>query len=413
MEEWLKDLLWRLNLVKNMNQPDGFTRLGYTPKEDESIEVFKSEAKRLGLDIHEDAAGNVMARWEGENPDLPAVASGSHLDTVVKGGGYDGLAGVLCALGAVKKLKGDGFTPKHPIEVIAFRSEESARFGISTIGSKAMTGLLDKSIGSVQDFEGISIKEAVSHCGFDWDNFHKAERSEKAIKTFVELHIEQGTHIEDHDKDYGVVRGIATPIRLKVTANGKAGHTGTTPMHKRHDAFVALSPLVEFVNSYTKQLNEKQNTPIVATVSTVDLKPNVMNVIPSTVEVGIDIRSVSDELKQEVAEAIRQKVKKIEGETDVTFDVHELVNNESILLDDELQQSLVKIGELEGLSPHLMDSGAGHDVMNMSVKWPSGLIFIPCEDGLSHHPDEFASLADLEKGVRLLTQYYLETAKGV
>lgn len=410
MNKWVEDFLQKLNLVDDMDQPEGFSRLGYSDLETESIDVFKAEAERLGLTVREDQAGNVMARWEGTDEHLPIVSSGSHVDTVNNGGGYDGVAGVLCALGAVKYLKDEGFTPKHPVEVIVFRSEESARFGISTIGSKSMTGLLDLDIGSVKDAEGTTIQEAVESCGYEWNKIKQAERAKSELKSFLELHIEQGTHIEDHQKDFGVVRGIATPIRLLIKAIGQAGHTGTTPMHKRKDAFVAIAPLVSFVNEYTTKLNEEQDTPVVATVSTASVNPNAMNVIPGEVELGIDIRSVDNSLKERVKTVIQEKCTELGQRFGVEIEVEELVNNDSVLLDESLQEKLVSMGHTLGYEPHLMDSGAGHDVMNMATRWPSGLIFIPCQDGLSHHPAEHATIDDLVKGVHLISQYYKKEA---
>ena len=409
MKEWIDQHLHILNLVDTMNQSDGFNRLGYTQEENQSIMAFEKVAKELGLKIRHDEAGNVLARWEVDS-DLPVVAVGSHLDTVTSGGGYDGAAGVLCALGAIKLLQEKEFTPLHPIEVLVFRSEESSRFGISTIGSKAMSGLLDLQIGSVVDANGISIKEAVSNLGFEWERFQQAERHD--LKSFVELHIEQGTNIEDSGKKYGVVRGVACPIRLKVKVNGKAGHTGTTPMTKRQDALVAVSPLIQFVYETATKLSEESPIPVVATVSTIEAKPNSITVIPSLVEVGIDIRSVDDKLKAEVEQKIRQKCSELEELYHVTIEIETLVNNPSVLLDSKTQTKLMNIGELLGYTCLEMDSGAGHDVMNMAKKWPSGLIFIPCKDGISHHPKEFASLDDLEMGVELLASY-LKLEAGV
>ncbi|WP_188206825.1 M20 family metallo-hydrolase [Alkalibacillus aidingensis] len=411
MQNWIEEQLHVLNLVDSMEQEQGFTRLGYSAREGEAINQFERIAEELGLTVRCDSAGNVMASWTGSDPDLPVVATGSHLDTVHQGGGYDGVAGVLCSLAAVKQLKEEGFQPKHTIEVINFRSEESARFGISTIGSKAMSGQLDPTIGSVCDGEGISIEQAVNECGFNWERFQHAERGEDELKSFVELHIEQGTHIEESGAHYGVVNAIACPIRLKVVVKGKAGHTGTTPMNKRQDAFVAIAPLVNFANETAKKLNEENSEAVVATVSTVDLAPNSMNVIPGEVELGIDIRSVRDDLKETVASEIYHKCKEIEGESHVTIEVETLVNNASVLLDEQMQTSLKAISDEVGMKSIVMSSGAGHDVMNMQSKWPSGLIFIPCEDGLSHHPEEFSSLEDLLNGTKVLANY-LKTEAG-
>jgi N-carbamoyl-L-amino-acid hydrolase len=405
LKEWINKNLHLLNLVETMNQPDGFTRLGYTLEENQSIEIFESIAEDLELNSRIDAAGNVIARWEGESDTLPVVAVGSHLDTVVNGGGYDGLAGVLCALGAIKQLKDQGFRPKHPIEIILFRSEESSRFGISTIGSKAMSGLLDLEIGSVKDEQGKTIKKAVEELGFYWGEFPQAERKQEEIKSFVELHIEQGTIIEENGKRFGVVRGVACPIRLQVNVTGKAGHTGTTPMGNRQDALVAIAPLITFVSETAQSLSQTNQIPVVATVSKIEAKPNVMTVIPSDVEVGIDIRSVDDNLKKEVELKIRKKCMELEELYNVTIQIEKLVDNPSVLLDSNIQNQLIKTGEILELSSLVMDSGAGHDVMNMAKKWPSGLLFIPCKDGISHNPNEFASLEDLEMGVELLASH--------
>jgi hydantoinase/carbamoylase family amidase len=413
MIDWLDETLKAFNLTETMKKPEGFTRLGYTEEESRAIEIFKASAQELGLKIIEDQAGNIIARWEAEGETgLPAVATGSHLDTVSMGGGYDGAAGVLCSLGAVKRLKEDGFQPKHPIEVICFRSEESARFGISTIGSKAMSGLLDQEIGSVEDEEGTSIKEAVENTGFEWEEITEAERDSSEIKSFVELHIEQGTQIEEHQKQYGVVQGVACPIRLKVIIEGKAGHTGTTPMGKRKDALVAAAPLRSEIPNRAEKVCQENEHPIVATVSTIQLKPNVMNVIPSVVELGIDIRSVDDSLKAAFEKAVRKICRESEHDHRVTIGIETLVNNPSVSLNSEIQKKLLEAGKQAGYSSLKMNSGAGHDVMNMAKKWPSGLIFIPCKEGLSHHPDEHATLEDLEMGVELLSGFLKLEAGG-
>ncbi|MBM7585733.1 N-carbamoyl-L-amino-acid hydrolase [Bacillus pakistanensis] len=402
MNEWLEKTLKELNLVDTMDQPIGFTRLGYSVEELESIKAFKKVANELDLMVHSDQAGNTFARWEGAT-DFPVVMTGSHLDTVESGGGYDGVAGVLCALGAIKRLKEKGFQPKHPIEVVCFASEESARFGVSTIGSKSVAGILDKSVENVQDRHGVTIKEAIESTGLNWSNIEEAERPKNEIKSFVELHIEQGTQIEDHRAHFGIVRGVACPIRLKVKATGMAGHTGTTPMGKRKDALVALAPLITYVSQEAERLSAISSKPLVATVSTMEVKPNGMNVIPGYIELGIDIRSVDDSLKRQMADKIIQKCTILETKFNVTINIETLVDNPSILLDEKLTASVKAAGEQLGYISYEMDSGAGHDVMNMAAKWPSALIFIPCEEGISHHPKEHSTISDLQTGVDILT----------
>ncbi|WP_052144812.1 M20 family metallo-hydrolase [Halalkalibacter okhensis] len=408
MKKWLDENLKKLNLTDVIPHPEGFTRLSFTKEEWKSREVFKEIARALGLLIREDEAGNVIARWNAtkEQEQAPAIALGSHVDTVASGGGYDGVAGVLCALGAIKKLKDQDFKPAHPIEAICFVSEESARFGVSTIGSKAMAGLLDlEALKSVTDKNGVTVQEAVESYGLRYEEMEKAARTKEELLSFVELHIEQGVRVEDAGADYGAVTAIACPIRLVVEIEGKAGHTGTTPMDKRKDAFLIASKLALFINERANYWNTQGEYPIVATASTVEVGPNVMNVIPGKATLGVDIRSVDDQLKATLAEEIRTQCQSLMEQEHVIIRVNTLVNNRSIHLDPVVYQDLANIGDKVGLTCLTLESGAGHDVMNMQTKWPSGLIFIRCRDGLSHHPDEYASLEDLEKGVNLLSAY--------
>jgi hydantoinase/carbamoylase family amidase len=408
MNEWLECTLKSLNLTDSMKRPDGFTRLGYSEEELEAMAVFKQVSEELGLKVRRDEAGNLFARWEGVSENV--VMTGSHLDTVENGGGYDGAAGVLCSLGAVKKLKEHGFVPQASIEVVCFASEESARFGVSTIGSKSVSGILEPAVQEVKDRHGITMKQAVESVGLKWENMLKAERSKDEILSFIELHIEQGTQIEDHGAKFGVVRGVACPIRLKVKAGGMAGHTGTTPMGKRRDALAALAPLISFVSNTAEALSAASSKPLVATVSTLEVKPNVMNVIPGYAEAGIDIRSVDDQLKREMADEIIAFCRGLEEEFNVTMSIETLVDNSSILLDGQLMARVRDAGEQLGYQAFEMDSGAGHDVMNMAAKWPSALVFIPCEKGISHHPEEFTSLEDLSIGVDILAEVLKQEA---
>ncbi|MBM7097498.1 M20 family metallo-hydrolase [Bacillus sp. H-16] len=407
MKQWLEETLMKLNLVETMDQPDGFTRLGYTEEEWEAMAVFTKTAEALGLSVRQDKAGNRIARWEtDENKHKPTVATGSHVDTVERGGGYDGVAGVLCGLGAVKELKDEGFSPNQPIEVICFASEESSRFGISTIGSKAMSGLADyRALENVTDSGGMTIREAVESRGLVWGDVKKAERAPDEIASFVELHIEQGLRVEQAGADYGAVTAIACPIRLLLHFNGKAGHTGTTPMMGRQDALVAAAPLISFISERAGKLSAESDLPIVATASTIELKPNVMTVIPGSLDLGIDIRSVDDSLKEQLERDIYDKCKELEKHFNVTIEGEKLVHNPSVHLNEHVCEKLVSVGSELGISSLTLESGAGHDVMNMAAKWPSGMIFIPCKGGLSHHPAEEASVEDLAKGVKIIAAY--------
>ncbi|TLS38707.1 M20 family metallo-hydrolase [Pseudalkalibacillus caeni] len=405
IKPWLEKSLLALNTTNTMDVAEGFTRLSFSPEEKASHAQFLEISRDLGLQTHQDKAGNQWAIWEVDQA-VPTVAVGSHLDTVTSGGGYDGVAGLLSGLAAVKELKDKQFLPKKNIAIICFVSEESARFGVSTIGSKALAGILDKEeTGLVADKDGITIKKAVEEFGVEWEGIDEAELPAESLDCFLELHIEQGTQIEENKADIGIVKGIACPVRLKVTVKGMANHTGTTPMHNRKDSFVAIAPLVNFVSDRAKQISEVNKDPLVATVSTFELKPNVMNVIPGEVELGIDIRSVDDSSKRQFAVEIKEYCRRVVKEQKVEIIVSTLVDNDSILLDTGMQKKLADVCDDLGLKKHFMNSGAGHDVMNISAKWPSGLIFIPCRAGISHHPDEFASIEDMAKGVQVISGF--------
>ncbi|MFC4557743.1 M20 family metallo-hydrolase [Virgibacillus kekensis] len=406
MFDWLEEKLKALNLTDTMDRPEGFTRLSFSPEEKASHAQFRKIAEELGLAVSEDEAGNQWAVWEVDK-EAPTIALGSHVDTVVNGGGYDGVAGVLSALAAVKALKDKGYQPAKNIAIICFISEESARFGVSTIGSKALTGQLEKDeIGEVTDSDGITVREAVSEYGLNWSKIEEAELSAEKLESFMELHIEQGTQIVENRAEIGIVNGVACPVRLKVRAKGMANHTGSTPMHNRKDAFVAIAPLVNFVSDEAARLNRIHKSPLVATVSTIELKPNVMNVIPGEIELGIDIRSVDDQLKRDFASKIKVYCDRIEQEIQVMIDITTLVDNDSVLLDSVIQQKLSSVCDELGYDTFHMDSGAGHDVMNMAARWPSGLLFIPCKEGISHHPKEFASMRDISKGIQVIQRFF-------
>lgn len=405
-EQWLSDITYQVNCTDTLLKEEGFTRLGFSIEEEKAIKQFTEISTNLGLHTRSDEAGNVIAKWEGSSPDEAPLAVGSHLDTVKHGGGFDGAAGVICALSAIKTLKDSGFTPSIPIEVICFRSEESSRFGVSTIGSKAMSGRLDMdAIKDVKDEHGTTVQKAVEEVGLTWSDFEKAERSETDLKQFIELHIEQGTRIEKAGASFGIARAIACPVRLSIELSGKAGHTGTTPMDNRQDALCAAAPLISYVSTEASRRSVANEYPVVATVSTLTVEPNVMTVIPDNVQLGIDIRSVDDKLKRELAEDITKKMNSLANESGVKCRIETLVDDDSVFLDPETLMNVKQVGEGLGYKGFDMESGAGHDIMNMAQKWPTALLFIPCKDGVSHHPSEYATEEDMVMGAEIIAHY--------
>ena len=231
---------------------------------------------------------------------------GSHLDTVYQGGKYDGVVGVTAALEVVKRLNEKGIDTDHPIEIISFACEESARFGVSTLGSKAMAGIFNKEkVRFLKDRNGVTLEEALSLCALEIDSVDHASRKDENIKAFFELHIEQGPVLVSENKKIGIVTGIAAPVRFSIKIIGTPSHSGTTPMSMRNDALLGAS---EIVLELEKIAINEQNYGTVATVGVLDIQSGAMNVVPGEVEIKVDIRGTSLESRQRVLDHLNRTI---------------------------------------------------------------------------------------------------------
>lgn len=402
-------------ILDKMNQfnagEKGITRVAYTKEEQACTHTFMRMCMAQKLKVRIDSCGNLIARREGRVRGLPPVVIGSHLDTVYQGGKYDGVVGVTAGLEIVTRLNEKGIMTEHPIEIISFACEESSRFGVSTIGSKAIAGLFDEDkYRHLKDRNGISIERAFSLCGLSYHDIHLASRANETFKAFFELHIEQGPVLEKENKKIGIVTGVAAPNRLVVNVIGKASHSGTTPMSMRNDALLGASEMVLEIEKAAK-CEEPYGT--VATVGVLDVLMGAMNVVPGEVEMKIDIRSTSTESRQRVVNHLHQTISDIEKSRKLEFKIQEISKEEPILLSTELIQSLKEICDNKQLPYVSMQSGAGHDAMNMARICPTGLVFIPSKDGLSHHPLEYSELDDILKGIDVLEAAVLQQAKVI
>lgn len=385
----------------------GMNRLAYTESERQAIDYMIKLFEEEGMKVIIDPVGNVIARREGTDPTLPAVVTGSHLDTVYNGGKYDGTLGVIAGLEVVRYLNEQNIETKHPIEIVIFACEESARFGVSTIGSMAMIGEFKEELLQLKDKDGISLRTAMENCSLNIERIEQAERKKEEIKVFYELHIEQGPVLENEGKQIGIVTGIAAPTRFHLEVVGEAAHSGTTPMPLRKDALLGAA---EIALSLEQSALKEVGNDTVATVGKCEVVSGSMNVIPEKVTMTIDIRSIHFKSKRKVVSELYQIIELIEKKRDVKVSISQLCNDRPIKMNDDIIHFLVQSCEKLNLSYRQMPSGAGHDAMMMAKRFPTGLIFVPSKNGISHNKEEFTSLEQIGAGVSLLKEAILQAA---
>jgi N-carbamoyl-L-amino-acid hydrolase len=342
----------------------------------------------------------VFLRRVGEDDSLPAVATGSHLDTVIHGGIYDGMCGVVGALEALYMLKDAKL--KRSVEVIIFRAEESSRFGFATIGSKLMTGNgTPESFSKAAKKGELSYVEALENWGCNPDSYKEAIIAPNTYKSFSEIHIEQGKVLEETGKQVGIVHNIAAPTRFKIHIKGMADHSGATPMGFRKDALVSGAKLILAVEAAATA--EKDNG-TVGTVGVVDVEPSSINVVPGGVTLWVDVRGVNNESIARTLEAIKAEANAVAENDGVAIEFEMLTADKPVALSEELAKKAEAICEAEGIDYLHMNSGAGHDAMHMAKLAPTTMIFIPCKEGISHNPAEFAKLEDICRAVEVLAK---------
>lgn len=404
-----RERLWNRLMALSVigkQESGGVTRLSFTEEERAAKDLVSSYMKEAGLSVTEDAVGNLIGRKEGSNPDAPVVLVGSHVDSVYNGGNFDGPLGVLSGVEVLQTMNEQGIQTEHPIEVIAFTDEEGARFSFGMIGSRGIAGTLTEENLKNTDKQGISIAEAMKQAGFDPAAFRKAAREKGSVKAFVELHIEQGKLLENQNLSVGIVTGIAGPLWLKFTIEGEAGHAGTTPMSIRHDALAAAAQMMQVI--------EKESAATGSTVGTIgqlQLFPGGINIIPGRVEFTLDLRDISESVRDQVEQKILEQAEKLCGERGVKLQVEVLQRVAPAPCSELIQNAAKEACLASGLETFTMASGAGHDGMQLTELCPMGMLFIRSKDGISHNPAEWSSPEDCADGAQVLYHTVLNLAK--
>jgi ureidoglycolate amidohydrolase len=377
------------------------TRIVFTPTDLKARAWLTRLCEQAGLSVRQDAVGNTFARWPGEHSGSPPVGTGSHIDAIPNAGKYDGVVGVLGGLEAIRALQKSGFRPKHSVELLVFTSEEPTRFGIGCLGSRLLSGTLPlEAAKRLKDGPGESIDEVRRKAGMRGE-LDGVKLPSGYYKAFVELHIEQGPILERQQIALGVVTSIAAPASLKVSIEGAGGHAGGVLMPDRRDALCAAAELILAVENAARTSGAIDT---VATVGICEVFPGAVNSIPSRVRLSVDIRDTDLARRDAVMKATEDADSAISKRRQVTIHT-DLLNADAPatcapLVVEALSQACRK-HEQKSLS---MVSRAYHDSLFMSRIAPTGMLFIPCRNGYSHRPDEYASPDDIARGTLVLAE---------
>ncbi|KAK4800774.1 hypothetical protein SAY86_021261 [Trapa natans] len=380
------------------------TRVLYTENDVIARRYIKMLMGLAGLSVREDAVGNIFGRWEGYEPNLAPVASGSHIDAIPYSGKYDGVVGVLGAIESINTLRRSGFKPRRSLDIIMFTSEEPTRFGISCLGSRLMAGseILLKALETTVDNQNISFVDAARSAGYaqEKNDLTSVFLKKGSYAAFVELHIEQGPILEDEGISIGIVTAIAAPASIKVDFEGGGGHAGAVLMPYRNDAGLAAAQLALAVE---KHVLESGSIDTVGTVGILDLHPGAINSIPSKSHLEIDTRDIDEERRNKVIKKVHDSAESIAKARGVRLAEFNIINQDPpAISDDSIVKAMISASEELNLSHKLMISRAYHDSLFMARVSPMGMIFIPCFKGYSHKPEEHASVQDISNGVRVL-----------
>ena len=395
-----EELRWLLNAIQEVAKtgirPDGlYWRASYTPEDAAAVALLKSYMEQAGMRVFFDAVGNLHGVLQGKSEQV--IMAGSHRDTVRSGGKYDGMLGILSAICSAGRLYQRLGQPEKTLEVVAIVEEESSRFIASNyIGSCNLAGTMPPSAFAITDADGISIQDAAVSAGYQG---MPPDRAREDIQHFVELHIEQGGVLEAEKKQIGIVTSIVGQWGGSVVLRGKQNHAGTTPMNQRQDPVPVMASFIHDMFSRVKPYEDE----MVLTVGKIELLPGSVNVIPDRASFTFDIRSASQELgsrAMRMLEELRDKYsKKIEIEIIPAWE------DAPVLLDSTGVRDIEELCRKLGLSYRIMTSGAGHDSQNMAQVYPTNVIFVPSEDGVSHDEREFTKPEDLQAGLTILSAY--------
>ncbi|ASN04355.1 Zn-dependent hydrolase [Virgibacillus necropolis] len=374
---------------------NGVTRLALSEEERRGRLLLIQWMKDLGLAVRYDDFGNIYGRSEGTDPNASVIMSGSHIDSVPKGGKFDGVLGVLGALEAVESMLEKGIKHRHPIEIVSFTNEEGARFTPQMLGSGAVTGEFSREyIYNRTDDEGFRFEDELKKINFVGDEKNRLDN----VGTFIEMHIEQGPVLETSQQTIGVVEGIAGFSWMEVTITGESNHSGTTPMSHRKDSLVTAAIAIKKISDWAK--NEPEG--IVATIGKIQTNPDIINAVPGETSFTIDIRCPREDQFEQCVKEVKEIIEKIVNEDSLTYSINEIRTHSPVIFSNRIVATIEEVCKGQNLSYRLMSSGAGHDAMYMNNIAETAMIFVPTVNGKSHCEEEDTLWTDIEKGASVL-----------
>lgn len=388
-------------LLENLRQlaefgknPDGgVSRVAYSEADLAGRDYVMALMTDAGLGPTIDAAGNIIGLRGGDDPSLPPLMLGSHIDSVPEGGNYDGPLGSLAAIEVVQTLVEHDVVTRHPLEVVIFQNEEGGK-----TGSRAMIGEVQPRELDIVTHSGKTVAEGIAYIGGDPGNLANVVREPGSVAAFLELHIEQGGVLEKRGIEIGVVQGIVGIRRWNVIVDGVANHAGTTPMDSRQDALLAAARFVDAVNLVVRDEPGSQ----VGTVGRIEASPGAPNVIPGRVILSLELRDTDMEKIEQLHQLIRRRAQQIGEETHTGFGFDEFYLSRAALADERIMRLVAESAGKLDLSSITMPSGAGHDAQSIAKLAPIGMIFVPSVGGISHSPHEFTRPEDVGNGANVL-----------
>ena len=381
----------------------GVCRIALTDEDKEGRNLFVRWCEEAGCSITVDRMGNIFARRPGRNPDAPPVVTGSHLDSQPTGGKYDGAYGVLAGLEVVRTLNDLGIETEVPVEVAAWTNEEGSRFAPAMIASGVYAGAFDLEHGlSRPDPEGRTLGEELERIGYAGET----ECGGRELTAYFEAHIEQGPILEDEDKTIGVVTGGQAQRWYEISMTGQEAHAGPTPMLTRRDALLGTSRAVEAVN----RIGLSHQPGACATVGMLQVHPNSRNVIPGSVFFTVDFRHPDDGVLAAMGEELRESCEAIAQAIGLQLEFEQIWHSPAVVFDSDCISAVRSGAESCNYTHQDIVSGAGHDACYVARVTPTGMIFVPCEGGISHNEIESATSEDLEAGCNVLLHAIIEFA---